>query len=79
MALGYERGDTSVQCPYYIGSIEKAIICEGGLDPNGKVESRFRTKNKKREYMERYCRSCFGACALCRMNDKALKFERPRQ
>lgn len=77
MALGYERGDASVKCPYYVGSMEKAIVCHGGLDQEGKIECRFRTKNKKREYMERYCRSCFGACAVCRINDKANDFKRP--
>jgi hypothetical protein len=77
MALGYERGDTSVMCPYYVGKTEKTIICNGGLDPGGKTECKFRTKNKRREYMNRYCRSCFGACPLCRQNDSALNFERP--
>lgn len=78
MALGgYDRGDTSVLCPYYEGSMEKVIVCDGGLDPNGKTECRFRTRNKRREYMERYCRSCFGACPICRQNDAALDFERP--
>lgn len=78
MALGYERGDTSIKCPYYVGSRDKAIICQGGLDPDGKVECRFRTMKKMREYRERYCRGVFGVCALCEMNDQAWNFERPK-
>lgn len=76
MALGYARGDTSVLCPYYVGSEERAIICEGGLDPNGKTECRFRTKKKKQDYMARFCKNCYGACVLCIINDKALDFKR---
>ncbi len=77
MALGYERGDTSVLCPYYVGSTEKTIICKGGLDPNGRVENKFKNTNRQREYRDGYCRSCFDACALCRNNDRALGFDRP--
>lgn len=76
MALGYARGDTSVKCPYYIGSADRAIICEGGLDPTAKTECRFRTKKKQQEHMEKFCRNCYGACVICIINDKALDFKR---
>lgn len=74
---GYDRGDASVACPYYISSTQKEITCAGGLDPNGKVENKFRTEKKKREYKDRYCRSCYHACSLCKVNDRAQDFERP--
>lgn len=78
MALGgYDRGDTSVVCPYYVGCVDRSIVCEGGLDPGGKTETRFKSKDKKREYMDKCCRSCFGACVICRMNDAAHEFQRP--
>ena len=76
MALGYERGDTSVRCPYYVGKDEKSIVCMGGLDKDGKTKCCFKSKKKKQEYMEKYCRDCYGACVLCIINDKALDFKR---
>lgn len=77
MALGYQRGDTSVKCPYYVGGKDKAIVCSGGIDPDGRTECRFRTMSRKKDHMERFCREAYGACPLCRQNDAALHFKRP--
>ena len=77
MAKGYDRGDSNVRCPYYVGCFEKAILCEGGIDPRGKTETRFHSKECKREYMNKYCRSCFYECSMCRRNDEENKFIRP--
>lgn len=76
MALGYDRQDSSVVCPYYESAVEKTIVCEGGMDPQGHTETRFKTKERRREYMEKYCRSCFGACEICKRNDSAHGFTR---
>lgn len=77
MAKGYDRGDSSVRCPYYVGCFEQSILCEGGIDPRGKTETRFKSKERKREYMDKYCRSCFSACSMCRRNDEENGFKRP--
>lgn len=75
--VGYDRGDASVTCPYYVACVDRSIICEGGIDPGGKTETRFRTKEAKREHMDKCCRGCFAACAICRANDAAYGFVRP--
>ena len=76
VAKGYDRGDASVMCPYYVGCIDRSIICEGGLDCDGKTETRFSSNEKKREYMFLYCRSCYYACSICVKNDEKYGFVR---
>lgn len=76
MAKGYNRDDANILCPYYVCCQDKSILCEGGIDPTGRTETRFHSKDRKREYMVRYCRSCFHACSLCKKNDAENGFER---
>ena len=79
MARGYNRGDAGVLCPYYIASMDRSIICEGGVDPKGKTETRFESREGQRTYMQKFCRRCYGGCPLVRANDKAQGFDRPER
>ena len=77
MSAGLNRGEASVLCPYYRSSSGKVIECDGGLDPGGVVQNRFKTRKRREKFMESRCCGKYAACALCRANDAAEGFTRP--
>lgn len=70
MATRYD--DVYVKCPFYLGSTEFTITCEG-LNPSVVIENKFRGANgqkypKKRDaFKEKYCDCGYKQCPINQM------------
>lgn len=68
-------GDADVLCPFFISSDDVSIKCEG-LEANMVTKHVFRTdkgnflRDKKNEYMDRFCKCDYKECMMCQMLTK---------
>lgn len=92
MSAGLSRAEARVVCPYYrrVDAAEenakkkgakekKVLVCASPLDERGENKNRFRSEDARREHEKLYCRSGrYPLCPLCKANDEARGFERPK-
>lgn len=68
-------GDGDVLCPFFIGSDDVSIKCEG-LEDNMVTKNVFRTnkgnflRDKKNDYMNRFCKCKYEECIMYQMLEK---------
>lgn len=57
---------SGVRCPFYTGDYNQRINCEG-LVENSCITLFFRRRADYEERLNRYCRSDYNRCEICRM------------
>ncbi len=75
--MGKNKQDAGIECPYYNDNEGRCITCDGGVEPGCKTVTKFRTSEKKKDFMGKYCRRYYSLCPLLQMNDSKLGFKRP--
>ena len=58
--------DVEAQCPYFIYSSKKAIVCEGIID-GSTTKMQFDTQDKRNQHRSLFCDSKYKNCEICRM------------
>lgn len=78
MGKGFNREDSSIDCPYYEEMDHTTVTCSGGLIVEAMTITVFNSRKSKEDYVRSFCQGCYQECPLLKKNDKDLGFERPR-
>lgn len=62
----------AVQCPFYVQSSERTILCEGVL-PGTRDNIRFEKQKDRTTQLKKYCCGCYQMCE--RFNPISAKYE----
>ena len=68
------KEDYLVQCPYYREDEGQAVHCEG-VEAHSRLRLGFSERQRKREYMERFCREDWKGCLLTQMLNRKYGYE----
>ena len=58
--------DVEAQCPYFIYSLKKQIVCEGIID-GSTTKLEFDKMEKRNQHRRIFCDSKYQNCEICRM------------
>lgn len=58
--------DVEAQCPYFIYSLKKMIVCEGIID-GSTTKLEFNKKSMRDQHRRIFCDSKYTNCEICRM------------
>lgn len=70
MGKYYTSGDfaaSAVQCPFFKGITDKAVICEGWERDGHILENRFRKNDDKKEFVREWCCERYKECEVYRL------------
>ena len=63
-----------VKCPYYRCESQCVIYCEG-VEENSAIHLAFSTPQLRKDYQERFCKSCWKRCLVAESLNRKYDYE----